>query len=162
MTEDALFAQLLMTPALAGRAPLDDVFARVSLSAEFDAKRVARWFGKALAVSVRTFGPKYIVRGLVKALEILAEEAEEELLGMILTVFLFESDGVFAGHLDDWETALDGVGDALADRADCRVPMEMLTAAVMYTKTGDERHLLRLPLEERRLLEESFADVDTE
>ena len=162
MTEDTLFAQLLMTPALAGRAPLDDVFARVSLSAEISAKRVAGWFGKALAVSVGAFGPKYIVRGLVKALEILAEETEEVILGMILTAFLFESDGVFAGHLDDWETALDGVRDALADRADCRVPMEMLTAAVMYTKTDDKRHLLRLPLEERQLLEESFADVDTE
>jgi len=42
----------------------------------------------------------------------------------------------------------------LADLQDCQIPLEMLRAAVTYTKTGDEKQLLKLPLEQRQLLQE--------
>ena len=60
----------------------------------------------------------------------------------------------FAGSPADWETAFEGLSSSLADLPDCRIPVEMLQAAVRYTRTGDERHLLRLPLEQRQLLED--------
>ena len=52
-----------------------------------------------------------------------------------------------------WERALDSLSASLANLPDCRIPVEMLQVAVRYTKTGDKRHLLSLPLEQRRLLE---------
>ncbi len=109
-------------------------------------------------MSVESFGPKHLVRGVGKALNLLEEVADGGILGSMLSVFLLESDGIFAGQLQEWEAALDGLERTLGERTDCRVPMEMLRAAVMYTKTGDERHLLSLPLEGRSLLEELLAD----
>ena len=41
---------------------------------------------------------------------------------------------------------------SLDDLPDCRIPVEMLRAAVQHTKTADEKALLRLPLEQRELL----------
>ena len=48
---------------------------------------------------------------------------------------------------------MEGIVASLANLPDCRIPVEMLQVAVRYTKTGDERHLLSLPLEQRQLLE---------
>ena len=159
LSEDPGLARLLVVPAMAARAPLDEVFARVVENGAVDIQFAGGPFGKALAVSVESFGPKHLVRGVAKALELVGDAADGGVLGSMLSVFLFESDGVFAGQLQEWETALGGLERALGERADCRVPMEMLTAAVMYTKTGDERHLLSLPLEGRSLLEELLADA---
>ena len=159
LSEDPRLARLLVVPAMAARAPLYEVFARVVESGAVDIRSAGEPFGKALAVSVESFGPKHLVRGVAKALELVGDAADGGVPGSMLSVFLFESDGVFAGQLQEWETALGGLERALGERADCRVPMEMLTAAVMYTKTGDERHLLSLPLEGRSLLEELLADA---
>ena len=43
---------------------------------------------------------------------------------------------------------------SLADLPDCNIPVKMLDVSVRYAKTGDRRQLLRLPLEQRQLLEE--------
>ena len=106
-----------------------------------------------LNVSVRNFGPRYLPEGLAKLQGLLTDRLEEGVVGRILTDFLKEnvSDGL-AGSLSDWETALASLASSLADLPDCRIPLEMLQAAVRYTKTGDTRHLLRLPLEQRQLL----------
>ena len=108
-----------------------------------------------LTVSVRNFGPRYLAQGLVKLRNLLTPLLHEGVVGRILTDFLKESlDGGFAGSLADWEEALESLAASLADLPDCRIPVEMLEVAVRYTKTGDERHLLRLPLEQRQLLED--------
>ena len=51
---------------------------------------------------------------------------------------------------------------SLADVPDCRISVEMLQVAVRYTKTGDERHLMRLPLEQRQLLEDILPSASGE
>ena len=106
-----------------------------------------------LTVSVRSFGPRLLPEGLARLRSQLGSLADDGLLGRMLTGFLHEcvEDG-FAGSLPEWETALEGLLASLEDLSDCRIPLQMLTAAVKYAKTGDERHLLSLPLEQRQLL----------
>ena len=107
-----------------------------------------------LTVSLRNFGPRYLPQGLAKLRDLLTDRLEEGVAGRILTDFLKANiDDGLAGSLADWERALEGLAASLADLPDCRIPVEMLQAAVRYTKTGDERHLLSLPLEQRQLLE---------
>ena len=108
-----------------------------------------------LAVSLRNFGPRYLPQGLAKLRELLADLLDEGIAGRILTDFLkANADDGFAGSLADWERALEGLAASLADLPDCRIPLDMLQVAVRYTKTGDGRHLLSLPLEQRQLLED--------
>ena len=108
-----------------------------------------------LTISVRKFGPRYLPQGLVKLRDLLTARHDEGVVGRILTDFLKENvDDGFAGSLADWERALERLTSSLADLPDCRIPVEMLQVAVRYTKTGDEKHLLSLPLEQRQLLED--------
>jgi len=66
-----------------------------------------------------------------------------------------------AGTVEDWRSARDCMACPLDDLTDCRIPIEMLRTAVQYTKTGDEKHLLRLPLEQRELLRDVLLTVAT-
>ena len=113
-----------------------------------------------LTVSVRNFGPEYLPQGLAKLRDLLTHLPDEGVVSDILTDFLIENvaDG-FAGSLADWEIALESIVSSLADLPDCRISVEMLQTAVRYTKTGDEKHLLSLPLEQRRLLEDILPPV---
>ena len=107
-----------------------------------------------LSVSLRNFGPRYLPQGLVKLRDLLTDRLEGGVVGRMVTDFLKANvDDGFAGSLADWEEVLESLAASLADLPDCRIPVEMLQVAVRYTKTGDERHLLSLPLEQRRLLE---------
>ena len=108
-----------------------------------------------LTVSVRNFGPRYLPQGLVKLRDLLTDLLDKGVVGRILIDFLKENvDDGFAGSPVVWERALESLSSSLADLSDCRIPVEMLQVAVRYTKSGDERHLLSLPLEQRQLLED--------
>ena len=116
-----------------------------------------------LTVSVRSFGPRYLPQGLAMLRNLLTGQLDEGVVGRILTDFLKESlDVGFAGSLADWESALESLASSLASLPDCRIPVEMFQVAVRYTKTGDERHLLSLPLEQRQLLEDILPPVVSE
>ena len=111
-----------------------------------------------LTISVRHFGPGFLPDGLAKLRSQLGSLLDDGILGRILTNFLRENiDHGFTGSLPDWENALESLFASLEDLPDCRIPLQMLRAALKYTKTGDERHLLSLPLEQRQLLESVFA-----
>ena len=106
-----------------------------------------------LTSSLRSFGPQHLAQGLAKLQDLLGR-FEGDVVGRVLTDFLKENDeDGFAGPLEEWEQALDGIAANLADLSDCQIPVEMLRAAVTYTKTGDVRRLMTLPLEQRQLLE---------
>ncbi|MDE0177944.1 MAG: MarR family transcriptional regulator [Gammaproteobacteria bacterium] len=107
-----------------------------------------------LTVSLRKLGPRHLPEGLTKLRKVLGCLLEEGVLGAILTDFLLENVEGLAGTPHDWELALDCIAPSLDDLSDCPIPIEMLRTAVQYTKTGDEKHLLRLPLEQRELLRE--------
>ena len=107
-----------------------------------------------LAVSVRSFGPRFLPEGLAKLRSQQGSLADDGVLGRLLTGFLHKivHDG-FTGSLAEWETALEGLFASLEDLSECRIPLQMLRPALKYAKSGDERHLLGLPLEQRQLLE---------
>ena len=115
-----------------------------------------------LTVSARMFGPRYLPEGLTKLRGLLKEGLDGGFAGRILIDFLKANiDDGFAGPLVDWEAALDGLKSSLADLPDSRIPLEILRVAVRYTKTGDEKHKLNLPLEQRQLLEEILPPAST-
>ena len=107
-----------------------------------------------LSTSVRNFGARYLPEGLLKLRSLLGSLLHEGVLGVILTDLLIENVERFAGSLGEWESALDALASSLGDLSDCEIPLGMLHAAVTYSKTGDERQLLKLPLEQRQLLQE--------
>lgn len=108
-----------------------------------------------LTVSLRHFGPKFLPEGLTKLRNQLADLLDDGVLGGILTSFLYDNVDVgFAGSLPDWEKVMERLSSALVDLPDCQIPLQMLRTAVNYTKTGDEKYLLSLPLEQRQLLED--------
>ena len=160
LPDGSLLGRLLSTQAAAATEPLAvalDTLGAILESEDFKSDERLHLEAAAgiLTVSVRNFGPRYLAQGLVKLRNLLTPLLHEGVAGRILTDFLKENlDGGFAGSLADWEEALESLAASLADLPDCRIPVEMLDVAVRYTKTGDERHLLSLPLEQRQLLED--------
>ena len=156
----SLLGRLLAAQAAAATEPLAvalDTLGAVLEREDFESDKDGHLEAIAgiLTISVRKFGPRYLPQGLVKLRDLLTARHDESVVGRILTDFLRENvDDGFAGLLAEWETALESLTSSLADLPDCRIPVEMLQVAVRYTKTGDERHLLSLPLEQRQLLED--------
>ena len=100
-------------------------------------------------------GPSHLHRGTATLRELLTSRLDDEVFSRTLTELLKANiDDGFEGDLADWELALQSVAASLNDLPACRIPFEMLQVAVRYAKTGDERHLLSLPLEQRQLLED--------
>ena len=156
----SLLGRLLAAQAAAATEPLPvalDVLGAVLERQDFESEeeRYLEATVEILTVSLRNFGPRYLPQGLAKLRDLLTDRLEGGVAGRILTDFLkANADAGFAGSLADWERAWKGLAASLADLPDCRIPLEMLQVAVRYTKTGDGRHLLSLPLEQRQLLED--------
>ena len=154
----SLLGRLLAAQAIAATEPLavaldslDAVLEPEDFESDID-RHIEATVG-ILTVSLRNFGPRQLPQGVAKLRDLLTERLEGH-VGGILTDFLKANikDG-FAGSLADWERAFEGLTASLADLPSCHIPVEMLQVAVRYSKTGDERHLLSLPLEQRQLLE---------
>ena len=106
-----------------------------------------------LTTSVRSFGPGYLPEGIARLRIQLGALLDGGVLGRILTKYLHENiEQDFTGSLSDWEKVFEHLFASLEDLSDCRIPLEMLRATLKFTKTGEERHLLSLPLEQRQLL----------
>ena len=156
----ALPGRLLAAQAAAAAGPLGvalDMLGDVFEPQDFESDEARRLEALAgvLTASVRAFGPRYLPHGLTKLRNLLTDRLDEGVLGRMMTDFLIANveDG-FVGSPADWETAFEGISSSLADLPDCRIPVEVLQAAVRYAKTSDKKHLLRLPLEQRQLLED--------
>ena len=106
---------------------------------------------RKVANSLRHFGPRYMLEGLIKIRNMSVSQLGNNVVDRVLTDVLKASiDRGFPGSLADWERVLRIVADTFVDSI---VPITMLQVAVSYAKTGDERHLFGVPLEQRRLLE---------
>ena len=156
----ALLGRLLRAQAVAARQPLDVALGELGttlIPEEFEDDEGLHLDATVavLSVSVRNFGPMYLPQGVAKLQDLSPRWTDRSLVGPVLTGFVRENVAHgFAGSLPDWESALQEVARALVDVPDCRIPIAMLQAAARYTKTGEERHLLNVPLEQRQLLEE--------
>ena len=166
LPDGSLLGRLFAAQATAATEPLTQAWETLGSVDAADYKRREqlhrRAFVAVLAVSLRKFGPLHLAEGLTKLRVVLACLLEEGVLGAILTDFLIESVDNLAGALQDWEIAIDCIAWSLAELPDCRIPLEMLRAAVQYTETGDEKHLLRLPLEQRELLRDVLPPADAD
>ena len=160
----SLLGRLLAARVNAARGPLREALEAVGVCIEAEQfkgdEQLCREATVAiLSTSVRNFGPRFLPEGVSKLRSLLGGLLDEGVLGGILTDVLIENVERFAGSLEEWESALDGLASSLADLTDCEIPLGMLHAAVRYNKTGDEKQLLRLPLEQRQLLEEVLPAV---
>ena len=156
LPDGSLLGRLLAAQATAATKPLTAAWEALGFVDATDYKRQERLhceaFAAVLAASWRKFGGQHLAEGLAKLRVVLGNLLEDGVLGAILTAFLIESIDSLTGALHDWETAVDSMASSLGDLPDCGIPIEMLRAAVQYTNTADEKHLLRLPLEQRELL----------
>ena len=155
----SLWGRLLGAQAASTTEPLPAVLDRLGVLDTGDFERNEGLYLEAaagiLTLSVGKFGPLVLPRGLARLQHILSCRLDEGVIGRILTHFLKQNvNGKLEGSLTDWEATLESLALSLADLPDCRIPIKMLQAAVKYTKTGDARHLLGLPREQRQLLEE--------
>ena len=160
-----LLGRLFAAQAAAATKPLSAVLAKLGTildieDAEGDGERHLEATVGILTISVRNFGPRHLPLGLVKLREQLSWCLDEGILGRILTELLKAVVGDdFVGELPDWEQALNCLSASLSDLPDCSIPIEMIRLAARYSKTGDEKHLLSLPLEQRQLLEDTLLSV---
>ena len=153
---------LLMVQAASGKEPLTIVLDRLIIvlddkDLEANEQLYVDALSNALAISMKEYGPQQLNQGMVKFRKLFTSSLHTGILGSILTNFLIDNINSLSGSLKDWKQTLNSVTDSLADLPDCIIPIEMLTAAVMYTKTGEEKHMLRLPLEQRQLLQEVLS-----
>ena len=122
-----------------------------------DQERHVEAAGK-LHVSSRTFGPGHPPGGAAALRELVTCPPGAGVAGRILTGYLKANiEKGFHGDLAEWARELDRLAASLSDFADCRIPIDMIRAAVGHAKTGDERHLLSLPIEQRQLLQDVLA-----
>ena len=158
----SLLGRLVAAQAAAATEPLRVALDTLGAAFEPEDYKSEEWLHleatvTILTVSVRSFGPRHLPQGLTKLRDVLTDRLDDGVVGRILTDFLKTNVSAgLAGSLSDWETTLESLASSLADLPDCRIPLEMLRAAVRYTKTGDEKHLLSLPLEQRQLLEDTL------
>ena len=159
LPDSLLLGRLLTAQARAAREPLSVALETVGMGGESgyfrgDEQLYEEVIVEILSTSLRNFGPRHLQAGVGKLRSLFANEFPEGVLGRILTDLLIRNVQGFGGSLDEWEKALGSLESSLVDLAECQIPLDMLRAAVAYTKTGDGKRLLTLPLERRQLLEE--------
>ena len=159
LSPGSLSARLLIAQITAATSPLDVAFEPLATSIDLnqinaDEDEYVEAISAVLSVSLSRFGPRYLHQGIVALRNQLEDILDESIIGNILGCFLFKNLNAFNGSLEEWNQCLNDLATSLADLQDSLIPIEMLDAAVRYTKTADKRHLLSLPLEQRQLLED--------
>ena len=157
---DPLLGCVLQAQVSAATDPLQTAFELIEKDsdigeAEEDISSYLDSLAQVIWISVCRFGPRYFEAGLVKLRDLSTDHWGDGVLGGILTQFLkANAQQDFPGSLSEWEGALEGLAASTAHLPECRIPVGMLKAVVAYSKTGEQKYLLGLPLEQRQLLEE--------
>lgn len=163
LQEGNVLKWLLAAQAAAAIGPLTaalDGLAQSTETEDFESDEpwLTRGIARILAISVSCRGPLELAKGVVKLRNLLAHSYEGR-IGTILTDVLLETVGSnLTDWLDDWDAALVNLEASLDDLPSCLIPLAMLRAASTCAKTGDRKHLLQLPREQRQLLEDILPD----
>ena len=104
------------------------------------------------SLAVRRHGPASVPYDLPSMRDSFMQELQQGRIGRFLIRLLQKLVDQFQSCPYEWENTRHKLADALQDRDDCQIPLRMLKAAIAYGKARDERELLELPLEERRIL----------
>ncbi len=113
---------------------------------------------RVLSVSVRQFGPRYLPLGFEKIQDLLSGLHDNGVAIEVITDFILENvDHGFQGSIEEWETTFESLSRRLVDFPNLDIAFEILKTVVRFKNTGDKDHLLRLPLEQRQLIEEILS-----
>ena len=157
---DPLLGCVLQAQVSAATDPLQTAFELIEKDSDVgeageDISSYIDSLAQVIWISVCRFGPRYIEAGLVKLRDLSTNRWGGGVFRGILTRFLKQiAQQDFPGSLSEWEGALEGLAASTAHLPECRIPVGMLKAVVAYSKTGEQKHLLGLPLEQRQLLED--------
>jgi hypothetical protein len=154
----SVFVKLLLGRAMAATQPLHEALSPLEHEKDLSRKilkneKVLDAVAQVISTSVQQFGPLHLARGIRKLQSLAPEAAEEGAIGRILTAVLTRRLPQIAGSAHDWEKSLSELHAILEDDEASVIPLQMLTAAVLYAMTGNREHLVSLPLEQRNLLE---------
>jgi tetratricopeptide (TPR) repeat protein len=116
----------------------------------------------ALTTSIYLSGPIHLAQAVTMLRAYLSEVLDRGYIGEILTAFLAQAVTQLQGSIEEWESVLIRLRDSLGDLKDCRIPLAILSSAVKFTKTGNRRYLLELPLEQRQLLESALSKLESD
>ena len=111
-----------------------------------------------LLIEVSRHGAAAMARQLKTISEALVGNDADKIVGGALTQMLSEGLHKINFADDEWHVAIRLIDAAVAGKADCEIPLRMLSAAIRYLSSHDESVLLELPLEERTLLLERFRN----
>ncbi|WP_437335019.1 tetratricopeptide repeat protein [Sorangium sp. So ce394] len=102
-------------------------------------------------------GPLEMAKQIVEARLTLEKPGLDELLGDALMRLVNQFSGQANLRAEAWDEALPILTSALRDLPECELPLKMLGAAARYSRTLNVADLLDLPLEQRSLLLDTFA-----
>ena len=111
-----------------------------------------------LLIEVSRHGAAAMARHLKTISEALVGNSADEVVGGALTRMLSEGLHKINFADDEWHVAIRLIEAAVAGKADCEIPLRMLSTAIRYLSSRDESVLLELPLEERTLLLERWKN----
>ena len=159
---DACFAKILQAETEKGLlvdalSSLWDTIDRTKLPEK--RSEVVYLISRAMSTSVRNFGPLQLPETFKWLRGTVAEFNAKGVLGEILTSLLTNIVGELKGSREEWEKTIGVLTELLSDSKECSIPLAMLTAAVGFTFTSDQQYLLKLPLEQRQLLEGVLSEA---
>jgi len=149
---------ILLSQARAGLEPLASALAEVittvwpTVNEDWATNDYAAQIAEILRISLSRHGPNELVAGVRGLVPLLATHAPAGTVAGILTHLLEEDPSEFLGTVNDWVVTLNELNRLFSNLPETKIPLEMLTAHVLYQKSGDRKYLLALPLEQRTLL----------
>lgn len=140
-----LAASLSMIPTIDGRLAGDD----------FEPAGV---LATMMQMAAFKHGPLNMAEQVIVARSTLEKPGLDELFADALMRLLraLTSGALMQG--EPWEEAVRAISGALHDLPECELPLKMLGAAARYSHTHDVADLLGLPIEQRSLLLDAFAE----
>ncbi|MCP4765310.1 MAG: tetratricopeptide repeat protein [Gammaproteobacteria bacterium] len=150
--------------ALSGLVPLQEaingLLCELATNDEIDVNDFADDLAEAIHISSIEFGPLHISSAFKLILNILPDEKSSDFIASILTEVLAMDLEKISGPAAEWAPVLEELNILLEHIDVCKIPIQMITAAILFLKTGDRLNLLSLPKELRTLMDHIIGDLE--